>query len=112
MEDYITEDKFLVDHVNGNKFDNRKSNLRVCSQRENSRNKLYPQSNTGVMGVNQYNNVYRASIQCNGKTIKFDCITLEEAIDKRMELEKEYFGEFAPCLSRNIDYKDLIREKE
>lgn len=42
----------VVDHVNGNKFDNRKENLRIVSQRTNTFNtKRVPPNRTGFPGV-------------------------------------------------------------
>jgi hypothetical protein len=43
----------VVDHINGDKFDNRRENLRVCTQRQNTLNRKY-KSNTGFVGVNVY----------------------------------------------------------
>lgn len=88
-----------VDHINHNVQDNRKCNLRVCSHKQNSRNKETPSNNTsGHIGVKETQNgkKYRAFIQCDGKSHelgRFD--RFEDAVFARRNGEKEYFAEFA-----------------
>ena len=62
----------LIDHINGNKLDNRKDNLRECSNSENLHNSKPPKTNTsGYKGVRwcKKSNRWTAAIQINYKTI-------------------------------------------
>ena len=61
-----------IDHVNLDKLDNRKSNLRICNKSENCRNKQNRKDNkTGYKGVSYRKNSrnYWARIMVNGKAI-------------------------------------------
>lgn len=60
-----------VDHINGNTLDNRKNNLRICTNRENvsNRTKLGTNNTSGILGVRFDNrrNKWYADIQYKGK---------------------------------------------
>lgn len=89
-----------VDHINRNKLDNRKDNLRVCCSHQNDyNNSLSKRNSSGVTGVsyNKQNNTWRAYINYNGKQINLGSHdTKEDAIIARLRAELEYFQEFAP----------------
>lgn len=89
----------VVDHINHNKLDNRKSNLRICSIAENSHNVVLSKNNTsGCKGVNfvKSANLWRATIQCNRKRMYIGSFkSKEEAIKARKEAEQKYWGEYA-----------------
>jgi len=60
----------LVDHLDGNKQNNRFSNLRWCTQSQNIANtKMYSTNTTGIRGVyfNKKNQNFRAQIGLNNK---------------------------------------------
>ncbi len=55
------------DHINGDKLDNRRRNLRICTQSENMGNRKLQANNTsGYKGVFPVKNRWRAEIKKNG----------------------------------------------
>lgn len=90
------------DHINHDTFDNRKENLRPCTQHQNTFNAKKKKNNTsGVTGVQEQKNCskkrWKAVIMLNRKNISLGSYeTFEEAVKARLEGEKKYFGEFAP----------------
>lgn len=91
----------VVDHVNRNQLDNRKTNLRVCTQRQNCMNAKQPSGKyTCYKGLKYYDkNPYRpwiARIRVNNKTYSGKFRSTEEvaALDYNV-LAKKYHGEYA-----------------
>jgi len=65
----IPEDK-MIDHIDRDKLNNRKSNLRLCSHAENMRNRTVHKNNKlGVKGVRVNQGKYEANIRFNNKVI-------------------------------------------
>lgn len=89
-----------IDHINKNRADNRKYNLRCCDRIENDRNRgLYHTNTSGVTGVHfdKQRNQWIASITYNCKKIFIGRFKLkEDAIYARLVKEIELFKEFAP----------------
>ena len=64
-------DGLVVDHLNGDRLDNRKCNLRVCTHQQNMVNRKFPVNNTsGYRGVSwsARHGKWRAGIKRFGKT--------------------------------------------
>ena len=91
---------FIVDHIDRNKNNNRKRNLRHITQANNTKNRTKPNNNTsGTMGVSfcKNSNKWRARICVDKKTIYLGYYEeIEDAIKARKEAEIKYFGEYAP----------------
>ena len=106
----ITDPKIQVDHINGNKLDNRKENLRLATNQQNNYN-VGPQKNnkSGYKGVSwkKDKNKWEAKIRNNNK-LKFlgyfdDLVEAGRAYDRAA---LELFGEFAWTNFPREDYND------
>ena len=100
MQSFILPKKtgLYIDHINGNRFDNRRANLRYVSPSENAkntagRNKLTP---LGMFGVWKFKDEFLAHIWLGDKLHKIgwfkDKIEAAKAYDK---IAYEHFGIFA-----------------
>ena len=82
----------VVDHINRNTLDNRKTNLRIVSILKNNQNiGINIRNNSGYKGVfhDMRRNKWVANLYRNGKTHFKRCDTLKEAIKARIELENK-----------------------
>ena len=90
---------FVTDHINGDKLDNRKCNLRICKQYQNAANRGSNKNNSsGYKGVcwDKRKNKWMAKIQVNRKYIFCGYeSTPELAALKYNEFAQKHFGEFA-----------------
>lgn len=93
----VNDPSIIVDHINRNSLDNRKSNLRFCTMRENSYNSG-ARNGRKYKGICKYRDGKRwvAKIGYDGNDYHIGIFnTPEEAALAYNEKAKEFFGEFA-----------------
>ena len=113
----INNSNLVVDHINRNPLDNRKSNLRICSYKENSFNKSIRVDNTsGIQGVSfhKINKKWRAKIKYNNLTIHLGYFEdINEALINRRVAEEILFGEYSPNEKLdNVEEELLYKARE
>lgn len=94
----------VVDHIDGDGLNNTRANLRICSTKENSRNRSHSgRGESGFLGVYRVGktrarspNQWFGCVKVDGKPIRTTVFpTPEEAARKRDELAMLHHGEFA-----------------
>jgi hypothetical protein len=85
------------DHINHNRLDNRKSNLRICTNNENCKNaSKHRDAKSKFIGVIWYKNKWIARVRCNYIEVYRKVFNNEiEAALARDGAAKLYHGEFA-----------------
>jgi hypothetical protein len=91
------EKGFVVDHINRNKLDNRRDNLRICTIQENSFNKTKSTNGTNkYKGVIKNGTSYSAVITRDGIKREIKNISTEEEAAKIYDImAEELFGHYA-----------------
>lgn len=86
----------MVDHIDGDGLNNRRSNLRVCTNQQNQANRGRQANQSGFRGVRLCGDRFRAEIKVGGKTKKLGCFALAEDAAKAYDTAaRECFGEFS-----------------
>ena len=96
MHKLLCKGKF-VDHIDGNKLNNQKSNLRSCTKSQNNYNRGPTKANTsGYKGVFSKDGRWQAKIRAEGKQYVLGTFrTREEAAAAYDQAARELHGEFA-----------------
>lgn len=90
------KDELEVDHINRDKLDNRRENLRLCTRLQNNRNRSkFKNNKTGYKGVYKKRSKYQSTIRIEGKTYYLGTFnTIEEAHAVYTEKARQVHGEY------------------
>ena len=94
-------DGVYTDHINGNRLDNQRANLRPCSQSQNMANCRWRNHRLGYKGVHRIDRkrkgvAYDASIRVRGRQIHLGRFETPEQAARAYDAAAErHFGEFA-----------------
>lgn len=83
-----------TDHINRDRLDNRRLNLRICTQSENNKNKgVYKNNSTGRRGLTFKEGYYQVDIRYDGKDHYIGYFKdFDEAVKARELAEIEFYG--------------------
>ena len=88
-----------IDHINGNKLDNRRSNLRACTRQQNKLNRgPYANNKSGMKGVSWHaqTSKWRATIRFNNKITHLGLFNSKDAAHHAYsEAASRLHGDFA-----------------
>ena len=93
----LYSETLYIDHINGNKLDNRKTNLRMVNEQQSASNRPKMSGcQIKYKGVTRNRGKFRANIYPNGKKVNLGTFLTEiEAALAYKIAAKNYYGEFA-----------------
>lgn len=107
---------YWYDHINRNRSDNRRENLRPANIEKNSFNKsIYKNNTSGVTGVHWDKNKEKwiAQINIDHKRTQIGSFNIkQDAIMARLKAEAKYYGDFAPQRELFERYGIISEDKE
>jgi hypothetical protein len=89
----------MVDHINGNRDDNRVENLRAATRSQNGMNRHHKSRSSGCVGVYWHKRIskWQASIRKNSVDKHLGYFpSFLDAVAARRAAENRLFGDFAP----------------
>lgn len=94
----------FIDHINGNRADNRIKNLRDVTHQQNTWNRTdAPRASSGYRGVYAAKNRWLASIMRNGRTYRLgNFSTKDEAAQARLSAERRDWTPELPVSPNNV----------
>ncbi len=105
---------FVVDHIDRNPKDNRKINLRICFQKNNTCNSSKRSNNSsGVTGIwkhkHRKNPYWYAEIMINSEKISLGkSLSFNEMVKRRLYAEWKYFEEYSPHYNKDTNTFEII----
>lgn len=88
------DDRKPVDHINRNKLDDRKQNLRIVTTAQNNKNRDRWRKDGTKVGIYHERNRWKATIGLNGKCVTIGVYkTYEDAVKARIEAEEKHYGD-------------------
>jgi hypothetical protein len=105
----VKDPKVMVDHINGNKLDNRRENLRIATASQNGQNTRKAPSTAGFIGVS-YDGIYiKAGIKIGGKRVHLGMF--ENPIEAAIVYDNAARKAFGPDARTNLThFKELVEK--
>ena len=101
----------IIDHINQNARDNRLSNLRKVTHKQNAENRNIPRGSSGVRGVYPILSKWLAEIKHKDERIYLGTYeTKQEAYNVRLDAERRLFSHSLACRCPQIGTLDSFEQ--